>query len=56
MHIEDCVALSVRVGGLSVEIAAGISAVTSTIKYAHQTNGKHSIECLASSPIGFVCS
>ena len=34
--VEDCAALSVRVGGLSVKIAAGISAVTSTIGYAHQ--------------------
>ena len=40
MHIEDCVALSVRVDGLSVKITAGISAVMavmSTITYAHQT-------------------
>ena len=31
-----CVALSVRVGGLSVKIAAGVSAVMSMITYAHQ--------------------
>ena len=36
VNAEDCAALSVHVGGLSVKIAAGISAVTSTIGYAHQ--------------------
>ena len=34
---EVCVALDVRVGGLSVKITAGILAVMSTIAYAHQT-------------------
>ena len=36
IDVEDCVALSVRVGGLSVKIAAGILAVTSTIAYVPQ--------------------
>ena len=34
---EICVALSASVGDLSIKIAAGISAVMSTIVYAHQT-------------------
>ena len=54
VDVEDYAALSVRVGGLSVEIAAGISAVMIMIGYAHQMGS--SIECLASSPIGLVCS
>ena len=40
---EVCVALSVRVGGLSVKIAAGILAVMSTITHAHQTGNTVSI-------------